>query len=68
MPRGSLDNRRGRDSMLGMKAPASARSDFTTPDGDELFMVSAWLYQDLVVHGDGLQLLPASTDATVPLL
>jgi hypothetical protein len=26
-------------------------------------MVSAWRYQDLVVHADGLQLQPASTDS-----
>jgi hypothetical protein len=32
-------------------------------ESNELFEVSAWRYQDLVVHADGLQLQPASTDA-----
>jgi hypothetical protein len=43
--------------------PGGVTVQFTTPDGDELFMVSAWRYQDLVVHADGLRLLPPSTDA-----
>jgi hypothetical protein len=39
---------------------------FIDAKGNVPFQVSAWPYQDLVVHADGLQLQPASVDNDQP--
>ena len=39
---------------------------FTDAHGNVSFQVSAWPYQELVVHADGLQLLPPSNNDDQP--
>ena len=47
-------------SIETMDIPGGVSIDFSTPDGDELFMVSAWRYQDLDV-GLGEEGAPSNT-------
>ncbi len=47
-------------SVETMDIPGGVSIDFTTPDGNELFMVSAWRHQDLDV-GLGEEGAPSNT-------